>query len=100
MLGRTHSRGLGSLLESAEMSNDRDEIIALLKDPRVLKLVTVVYENTGTSCEKCKDGHQKILAAMVPFEKAREENCSTCDGDGYVIKSFDELAGQPASQRT
>jgi len=79
---------------------ERAEIIALLKYPRVLKLVNAVYQNIGTGCEKCDKAHNQVLMALAPFEDARDEDCSTCGGDGYTRKSFDELAGQPVSQPT
>jgi hypothetical protein len=72
--------------------SQREEIIKLLQDARVLNLVQAAYDNIGTECKTCRKAHEAVLHALAPFEEAREEKCEPCNGEGRISKSFKELA--------
>lgn len=73
--------------------SERDEILVLLRDPRVRRLAQAVYDNIGQPCSQCGSHNAVLLSALGPFEEALVEECKTCDGTGQIKRRFDELAG-------
>lgn len=76
--------------------SEKEEVLALLKDPRVLRLAKAVYDNIGMPCRSCGKDNNELLQALGPFEKVLYEKCKACDGDGEIKRNFDELAAQPS----
>lgn len=76
--------------------SEKEEVLQLLKDPRVLALAKAVYENIGQPCRQCGKGNEDLLRALTPFEKVLYEKCKACDGEGEIKRDFDELAAQPS----